>query len=295
MMGNNPSENLLSKSVRIYRAMLGAYPKMFRDKYETQMVLVFRDSFREVYQHLGIPGVIDLWLHIFLDLVFTAFIENMAERSKIMFSPKVVLWGGLAGALSGIMWVTMGVSPSAPAFVLAFVFTLGGLAGLYSWQGGHGGKLASTGLMMGFIGTALAIGTLWWGFATRNMGYVSTSSDALRASLPILIILLAIAVVGIGLALIGIANLRAKAQLHWWGLPLGLGILTILQSFSMWLAYYVPMSQGQDPWSRYYNDILWFPSLIWGLAGVGWIALGIMLAKDANAQSAPHETLAETR
>jgi len=294
-MKNNPSANLLSTSVRIYSNMLAAYPQMFREKYETQMVQVFRDSLKYEYRHNGISGVIGLWLHTFIDLVFTALIERIAERSKKMFSPKVITWGGLAGALCGVMWIIMGIAPSAVAFVLAFILGLGGLAGLYSWQGGQSGRLASTGFAFSMISMVLAIGTLWWGFASGRMGYIDSESDALSSALPLLIILLTIAAIGIGLALIGIANLRAKTQPRWWGLPLGLGILTILQSFSMWLAYYLPMSQGHDPWSQYYDDILWFPSIVWVLAGVCWMALGIMLEREAKVQIATPKASTETR
>src|SRR3546814_5235001 len=47
----------LSVSVRVYRALLVAYPKAFREHYESQMVQVFRDSTREAYHHGGMSGV----------------------------------------------------------------------------------------------------------------------------------------------------------------------------------------------------------------------------------------------
>ena len=97
--------NSLSVSVRIYRALLVAYPKTFREHYETQLVQVFRDSFRYEYHRNGISGVIDLWLHTFADLLVTALIERIMERSQYMFSPKVILWGGVAGAFGGMFWM----------------------------------------------------------------------------------------------------------------------------------------------------------------------------------------------
>ena len=107
-MSNFSLANSLSVSVRIYRALLVAYPKKFREHYETQMVQVFRDSFREAYHLNGIPGVIDLWLHTFADLLVTALIERITERSRYMFSPKVVLWGGVAGVFCGLFWLMSG-------------------------------------------------------------------------------------------------------------------------------------------------------------------------------------------
>src|SRR5512138_351247 len=90
--------NTLSISVRIYRALLVAYPKKFREHYETQMVQVFRDSFRQAHHRHGMFGVIDLWLHTLADLVLTALIERISEGSQHMLSPKVILWGGVASA-----------------------------------------------------------------------------------------------------------------------------------------------------------------------------------------------------
>ena len=104
-MNNFPLANSLSVSVRIYRAMLVAYPKTFRENYETHMVQVFRDSFKDTYHHNGMPGVIDLWLHTCADLLVTALMERIMERSQYMFSPKVILWGGVAGVFSGMLWM----------------------------------------------------------------------------------------------------------------------------------------------------------------------------------------------
>jgi hypothetical protein len=170
-MNNFSLANSLSVSVRLYRALLVAYPKKFREHYETQMVLVFRDSFREAYQCNGLPGVIDLWLHTCADLLVTALMERLMERSQYMFSPKVILWGGVAGAFGGMFWVMMGIAPSSggAAIVLALVLGLGGLVSLYSRQAGRGGRLGLAGLALGILGTVLELATQWW-FVTAFSG-----------------------------------------------------------------------------------------------------------------------------
>lgn len=71
--------NSLLVSVRVYHALLVAYPRKFRDNYETQMMQVFRDSLRDAYHRNGTSGVIDLWLHTCADLLVTAFIERITE------------------------------------------------------------------------------------------------------------------------------------------------------------------------------------------------------------------------
>jgi hypothetical protein len=110
-MNNSPLANSLSVSMRIYRALLVAYPKKFREHYETQMVQVFRDSFKDTYHRNGMSGVIDLWLHTCADLLVTALMERISERSQYMFSPKVILWGGLASICGGLFWILSGLPP----------------------------------------------------------------------------------------------------------------------------------------------------------------------------------------
>jgi hypothetical protein len=125
-MNNFPLANSLSVSVHVYRALLVAYPKKFREHYETQLVQVFRDSFRDAYHHNGMSGVIDLWLHTFADLLVTALIERISERMQYMFSPRMIFWGGLASAFGGIMWLSPVLTGKGAeiTFPLALLLTL---------------------------------------------------------------------------------------------------------------------------------------------------------------------------
>ena len=280
-MNTFPSSNSLSVSVRIYRAMLVAYPKKFREHYETQMLQVFRDSFREAYRHHAVFGVIDLWLHTFVDLVFTALMERILERSQYMFSPKVVLWGGIAGAFGGLFWLMSGLAPSSGGLGLALALGLGGLVSLYAQQSGQGGKLGLAGFALGIIGTVLALATLWW--FDRTLPSTIKTEPALFAP-PILILLLAFVILGVGLAMLGVAGLLAKTLHRWRGLSLGVGLLSVLNGMTTWLVYYVPMSEGRDPWATWppQGYVLTVTTLV--LLGLGWIALGAMLATEGDSQ-----------
>ena len=284
-MNNSHLANSLSASVRIYRALLVAYPKTFRENYGTHMVQVFRDSFREAYQHNGTPGVMDLWLHTCADLLVTALMERIAERSQYMFSPKVILWGGVAGVFSGMFWM-MGVAPSSggAAVVLALVLGLGGLVSLYSRQAGQGGRLGLTGFALGIIGTVLALADAWWGFASGRIS--NMDRDPVLAAPAVLISSLALIILGIGLVLLGVASLRAKTLPRRRGLPLGLGLLNSIQGITSWLVIYMPLSQGRLPWDQWnFGFNVLFPVVL-VLLGLGWIGLGITLATEAEAQVA---------
>jgi hypothetical protein len=290
-MKSFPLANSLSVSVRIYRALLVAYPKAFREHYETQIVQVFRDSFKDTYHHNGMPGVIDLWLHTLADLLVTALIERISVMSQYMFSPKGILWGGMASLFGGLFWLMMGIGPSSggAAFGLpmALVLGLGGLAGLYSLQARQGGKFGLAGFALGIIGTLLALATLWWAFTSGRMSPSTIEREPVLAAPAVLSISLGIATLGIGLALLGITSLRAKTLHRWRGLPLGLGLLNAINGMASGLAYYVPLSQGRNPWHPWNPGVYMPPLVLFVLLGLGWMGLGFMLAIEAEVKVVP--------
>src|SRR5262249_21612168 len=157
-------------------------------------VQVFRDSLRDDYHRNGMPGLVDLWLHTCTDLLITALIERITERSQYMFSPKVVLLGGLAGVFSGLFWILTGLTTNG--IELALILGLGGLAALYSRQAGEGGKLGLAGFTLGIIGTILVLAALWWG---STSGRFTPAPDATPVAPVILIIILGMVILGIGL------------------------------------------------------------------------------------------------
>jgi len=92
------------------------------------------------------------------------------------------------------------------------------------------------------------------------------------------------AILGIGLALLGVTSLRANILPRWRGLPLGLGLLSILYGMVIWLVYYVPLSQGHFlwTWGMPFTFGMFVHLAVLLLLGPGWIGLGTMLATEAN-------------
>ena len=279
-MKSFPLTDSISISVSVYRALLVAYPKKFREHYETQMVQVFRDSFRDAYHRNGMPGLIDLWLQSFADLLVTALMERIMERSQFMFSPKVILWGGVAGVFGGLFWMLAGLSNSPAGLVLALVLGLGGLVSLYSRQAGQGGKLGLAGFTLGIIGTVLSLAVLWWAFTSGLVANMKI--DPASVAPWAFIFPLALVISGIGLTLLGLASWRAKTLHIWRGLPLGLGLLSIIYSLTIWLVGIVPLSQGRLPWDTWnFGFYVLYPA-VHVLLGLGWMGLGLMLTTEAD-------------
>jgi hypothetical protein len=287
-MKNLDLTNSLSISVQIYRALLVVYPKKFRGHYDVQMVQVFRDSFRDAYRRHGTSGVIDLWLHTCADLFITALIERVAERSQYMFSSSIILWGAVASVFSGLLWILDGVA----SVVLALILGLGGLAALYSRQLGQGGQLGWAGLALGVLGTALKLAAIWWGHASLRL--YNIQAHPTFSAPPVLMISLALILLGVGIVLLSVSSLRGNALHRWGGLPLGLGLLNTLGGMTLSLVYYLPLSQGRDPWDFWRligGHVIYPAEYVWSglevLLGLGWVGLGFMLARDAKAEVVP--------
>jgi hypothetical protein len=257
--------NSLLVSLRIYRALLVAYPKKFREHYEIQMVQVFRDSLRDAYRLNGISGVVDLWLHAFVDLLVTALIERIMERSQFMFSPKVIMWGGIASAFGGLLWVLTGAADFT--IPLAVLLTLGGLAAIHARHGKQAGVLGSAGFILGIFGTGVFVTSFVLQWISGNSPNPNSSLGLLLSGLPI---------VGIGTILIGIRTLQTKILPRNSGmLSFPIGVSEIGFAISVWLGY----STTSDPWhpmTIFARAILFFIFSI----GILWIALGAILAQN---------------
>lgn len=78
-MNANNAQRVVRLSSRVYRLMLMAYPVSFRRQFRADMVVVFRDSCREVISEDGWWGLSFLWLHTLLDWLVTAAKQHLLE------------------------------------------------------------------------------------------------------------------------------------------------------------------------------------------------------------------------
>jgi tryptophan-rich sensory protein len=281
-MKSFPLTNSLSVSVRVYRALLVAYPKKFREHYETQLVQVFRDSLRDEYHHNGKSGVIDLWLHTFADLFVTALMERISERSQYMFSPRIIVWGSIASAFGGLLWLFTALAWQSEGILpLALLLTLGGLAALHTRLGNQTGALGRAGFVLGILGTGMVVSPLIWGMIFGNsFSFESSVPAALQFAL-------AMCILGIGCILIGLRTIRTEILPYGRWMPLVLGVLYIGFGISVWLLYYQASILGIDPWNpgtiaAFGVVLLTFP------IGILWMALGATLAINPNWQTSNH-------
>src|SRR5690606_6706280 len=64
----------------LYRVLLGAYPRAFRERFAEEMALVFRDASRAALEAGGLWRLVMVWLRFLFDLLVSAARERRAAR-----------------------------------------------------------------------------------------------------------------------------------------------------------------------------------------------------------------------
>lgn len=148
-----------------------------------------------------------------------------------MSSLALIRWGALAAVLSGALWIVgelLYLIPSlretnaplaAPGayffqsllFLVGGVLLLGGLLGLYAKHLGAWGTLGTAGFLVAFVGTALAVGSLWSNTIIIPAVVDLVPEEALETLPPIVLFgeITSWGLFTIGWLLLGVAILRA--------------------------------------------------------------------------------------
>ena len=71
----------MSRSKRVYRVLLLAYPREFRREYGSRMEQAFGDLYREAYERGGRRGITLLWALTISDLARTAVEQRITPRA----------------------------------------------------------------------------------------------------------------------------------------------------------------------------------------------------------------------
>jgi hypothetical protein len=100
----------LRVSERVYKALLAAYSRGFRDAYGQQMERTFGDLCREERRRGGATGLMRLWARTIVDLGSTAVVERIDERKlarnrEAKMNERGLAWVGLALLLAPLFFV----------------------------------------------------------------------------------------------------------------------------------------------------------------------------------------------
>jgi len=115
---------LITLSVRVYQALLVAYPKKFQQEYGSHMVQVFRDCCLRTVRQGGTNGMARLWVITLIDIVQSVVSEHAQKEIEMKKEMKpedirmagwALIWGavafvlgvyaGILGEIQPILWV----------------------------------------------------------------------------------------------------------------------------------------------------------------------------------------------
>lgn len=218
---------LVRLSVRLYRALLAAYPAGFREEYGSLMVQVFHDCCLSAAR--GAPGGLSgLWLRTLADY-FITLIEQHARGGAAMTHSRWIKTAGWLLAGAGLLMLFSWLASTRPvynqynaaawpvdrflnqatrpAMIAGAIFALLGLAGLHSRYAPTAGRLGRAGLVISMVGDTVSL--------------IGMVGQAINDNSPWWqLLMLGITALFAGLALFGAASLRLKLLPRWNALPL---------------------------------------------------------------------------
>ena len=289
MLENAHDPRSVTLSVRLYRRLVLAYPRSFRQEYSIHMAQVFRDCCRKAYIEGGTLSLLSLWARTGLDYLKT-MIEQYARGGTYMTREKFIKLSGWGIVLAAVC-LLLTFLPEADKILVGFYRTFGtpasaeqhafyqrlsvgarsllfpvaiflittGLIGLYVRFGIQASKTAKTALWIGVSGGAVAL--------------VISASTLMGADTDRPLMNIFMAVMFAGLVVFGIAALRNRAMPRGNGLPVLAGIwwpLLVIQAYSF------PQVMGQAG-----HVPAWFSVALFSIMGLFLALLGYVLQADA--------------
>lgn len=278
-MNNSVHTSLVTVSVRLYQALLAAYPSTFQREYGPLMVQAFQDCCLRTIHQSGPNGMFKLWGITFLDLIQSVLSEHTQKEAQMKrdMKPEDIRRAGWAFILGGISFVVSMFTAvlqyrNWSQFSILFlvfvslpllVFGVLGLRTRYGEQVGEFGKIV---LMIGAI----------LGPVTSLIGFYVSKTD------PFWIITFAgPAVLFVSLVLFGIVALYTKPLPQWNILPVLAGLSYPLILFSYVIASFLSGDWSEDA-SISDGAIL---TLIL-IQGIALLALGSILKADVPDETA---------
>ena len=268
------AQSALYFSDQLYRRLLRAYPRKYRQGFSEEMAQVFRELCREIYDQEGLAGFLELWLTTLFDLIKTA-IEERSREGIEMTKEKFVRLSGWALMLAGAtfvlgFWMGGGETsfddplggPDAfyeysqlvliPSSMLLFTV---GMLGLRSRYGAHVGSFGKVSLAAGAIGGSIGLVSAIGLYAAQGDGWWIAWMSGMMLML-------------VGLFLFGIVAIRERPLPRWNVLPLFTGSILLLFPI-------IGLITGSDELSTPVLAIIFF------LIGAGFVALGFVVQGDS--------------
>jgi len=282
-MISKPNENpIVAISVKIYQALLVAYPAKFQQEYGSHMLQVFRDYCLRTVSQSGTNGMVRLWIVTLFDIVQSIVSEHAHKEieMKIKMDPENIRIAGRALIGGSVVFVlAVFINALLPNnnwyLIIAMISMISmpllafGLLGLRSRYGDQAGVFGKNILLIGVVlGLPMSI--------IGNIGEVGSFGDE---TWPSVLILAGPMVLFACLALFGIAALFKKPLPRWNMAPIIAGAWYPI----FMLANFIVVVRTGDWDSFEAGAPEWFAAVaitLWIIQSVALVALGYILKSD---------------
>jgi hypothetical protein len=258
-MISKPIENpIVAISVKVYQALLVAYPTKFQREYGSHMVQVFRDCCLRTVRQSGANGLVRLWAVTLFDFVQSIVSEHAQKEIEMKkeMKPRDIRLAGGALIIGTIIFALSAISQQIMGFLLSMVLLAGGVLGLRSRYGEKVGEFGRNILLIGVI-----LGSL-----ISLVGLFGAAVDPLW-----ILIVAGPATLFACLALFGVVALYKKPMSRWNLLPLLAGVWFPI----IFVPIIIKVFNGN--WYPDTNKMLISPLY---LQGIALIILGYVLISD---------------
>ena len=263
---------IVSFSVRLYQALLVAYPTQFQHEYALQMAQVFRDCCLRTIRQSGMGGMPKLWLSTLLDLAQSVVMEQTRKETQMKneMKPEDIRragWALILGAISFVFSIFLAIMEDSNWSMVALLFLVFvslpllvfGVLGLRTRYGEKVGRFGKNILLVGAI-----LGPL-----TSILGFFLMSVNPLW-----FIVYSGPAVLLICLTLFGVAALYTKPMPRGNVFPVIAGL-----SYPAITIFYIITSAMTGDWSgSSVSDIVII--ILITIQGIALLALGYILKAD---------------
>jgi len=105
MLSKNLENPIIAVSVRVYQALLVAYPTKFQQEYGPHMLQVFRDCCLRTFHQSGTNGMVRLWVFTLFDLIQSIVSEHRQKEIEMKkeMKPQDVRMAGWALILGSVV------------------------------------------------------------------------------------------------------------------------------------------------------------------------------------------------
>lgn len=231
--------NWVTTSIRLYSALIGLYPKRFREAYGEELLLVFRDCAQDGHQRSGGWGVMQVWLGVLPDLMTSAAEQHAEEDMSMMINVLIGMLSG-AGFIGGALWILasililqrpMGIASGSyrdvadllPLFFIGVKMVSMGLIGVFLLPS-RPWKLLSRVLVLVAAGGGLVTGLLWQSYAASADWRMLVAGVLVQSAC---------------LALAGFSLMRQSRSRLWGLVLLSLAAAQLLFNFEDWRALFL--------------------------------------------------------